>query len=203
LFLQYGGGTEGVIMNWGLYEVEVGDIDFVSYIIYRGADTASLQPIDTVSASLDQYTDDDPDALAGRRYYRIAGVKATSCSALEKEGKKAGTGPYSHSLSNIEDNRLQTGVKDLLSNEYKLNVYPNPFNQQTRISYSLREMSDVKIEVFNLLGARVAVVVNEAQSPGEFTYYVKAADIGSAEGIFYMRFTVNSKSQVRKLILAR
>jgi len=206
LFLQYGGSVEGVIMNWGEYEIEGegNEIDFESYIIYRGSDSTKLQPIDTVSASLDQYTDTDPDALAGRRYYRIAGVKKTACYPSVSVGKKAGTGPYSHSLSNLEDNRLQSsGINDLPDSEFQLRIYPNPFSQETRIAYTLNEMSEVKIEVFNLLGARVSTIVNQSQAPGEYTYDLTAADIGSTEGIYYMRFTANGKNVIRKLILSR
>jgi photosystem II stability/assembly factor-like uncharacterized protein len=206
LFLQYGGSVEGVIMNWGEYEIEGegNEIDFESYIIYRGSDSTKLQPIDTVSASLDQYTDTDPDALAGRRYYRIAGVKSEACDPANLLSKKAGTGPYSHSLSNLEDNRLQgSGVNDLLDSEYQLRVYPNPFSQKTKITYDLKEMSEVKIEVFNLLGARVSTIVNQSQAPGDYTYDLTATDIGSTEGIYYMRFTANGQSVIRKLILSR
>ena len=204
LFLQYGGFTEGFWMHWGSYEIEgPGEIDFDSYIIYRGSDSTKLQPIDTLSASHDQYTDYDPVVKDFRLYYRIEGVKHQACYPANLSGKKAGTGPYSHSLSNLEDNRLQVGIKDLLDSKYQLRVYPNPFSQGTRISYNLREMSEVKIEVFNLLGARVAAIVKEVQSPGEYNYNLTGADIGSTEGIFYMRFTANGQNLVRKLILTR
>jgi photosystem II stability/assembly factor-like uncharacterized protein len=205
LFLQYGGVVEGegVIMNWGEYEIEDGEIDFVSYIIYRGSDSTQLQPIDTISASKNQYTDIDPEALAGRRYYRIAGVKSAICNPANLKGKKAGTGPYSQSMSNIEDNRLQVGISDIRDGMNNLKIYPNPFRQQTRITYSLDKSSDVKIEIYNLLGARTADIVNLKQEPGEFSYDLSASDIGVAEGVFYLRFTVNGNTTVKKLILTK
>jgi hypothetical protein len=118
-------------------------------------------------------------------------------------GKKAGTGPYSHSMSNIEDNRLQVGINNLRDNIYNLNIYPNPFRHQTRITYSLNKPSDVKIEIFNLLGARTAEIANMKQDPGEFYYDLNAPDLGVTEGIFYLRFTVNGNTTVKKLILTK
>jgi photosystem II stability/assembly factor-like uncharacterized protein len=204
IHLQYGSiEPEGVNMNWNKYEIEAGEIDFVSYIIYRGSDSTKLQPIDTVAASLDQYTDTDPDAVAGRRYYRIAGVKSELCDPANLMGKKAGTGPYSHSMSNIEDNRFQVGIGDLQNDLNNLKIYPNPFRHQTRITYILNKPSGVMIEIYNVLGARTADIINMKQDPGEFSYNLNTSDLGVTEGIFYLRFTVNGNTTVRKLILTK
>ncbi|HEC41825.1 MAG TPA: hypothetical protein ENI20_03245, partial [Bacteroides sp.] len=84
--------------------------------------------------SINNYTDTDPNALIKRYFYRVAGVLKDPCYA--SEGKKAGTGPYLHSLSNMDDNKLKdtgdttgTFVNPLISQD--LLIYPNPFNQST------------------------------------------------------------------------
>ncbi|KPK83920.1 MAG: hypothetical protein AMS27_11470 [Bacteroides sp. SM23_62_1] len=196
-------GPNAINLSWTEYVVEDGSFGFIKYLIYRGDAPNNLSIIDSIASDNTLYPDYNPpdDTM----YYRIAGVKKTACYPSVSIGKKAGTGPYSHSLSNLEDNRLQsgTGIKDLLSSKYNFNVYPNPFRQETRLSYNLNEVANVKIEIFNLLGARVADIVNERQLPGEFTYNLTEADIGSTEGIYYIRFTVDGQSMVRKLIMAR
>jgi photosystem II stability/assembly factor-like uncharacterized protein len=195
-------GPNAINLSWTEYVVEDGGFGFVKYLIYRGDAPNNLAVIDSIASDNTLYPDYNPpdDTM----YYRIAGVKEAACYPSVSVGKKAGAGPYSHSLSNLEDNRLETsGIKDLEGSEFHLNVYPNPFSQETRITYTLNEMSEVKIEVFNLLGARVAVVVNKAQAPGDYAYDLTAADIGSTEGVYYMRFTANGKNAIRKLILSR
>jgi len=191
-------GPNAINLSWTEYVVEDGGFGFVKYLIYRGDAPNTLAVIDSIASDNTLYPDYNPpdDTM----YYRIAGVKETACYPSVSVGKKAGTGPYSHSLSNLEDNRLQSsGINDLPDSEFQLRIYPNPFSQETRIAYTLNEMSEVKIEVFNLLGARVSTIVNQSQA----TYDLTAADIGSTEGVYYMRFTANGKNVIRKLILSR
>jgi len=194
-------GPTSINLLWTEYLVESGGFGFVKYLIYRGDAPDNLILLDSIASDNTSYPDYNPPA--GTMYYRIAGVKAEVCDPANLLGKKAGTGPYSQSMSNLEDNRLQTGIKDLRDGSYNLKVYPNPFRQQTRITYRLDKLSDVKIEVFNLLGARTADIVNAKQNPGEFSYNISASDMGVAEGVFYLRFTVNGNTTVKKLILTK
>ena len=204
LFLQYVSSDNGVNLAWSDYEIENGAIDFISYTVYRGTDSTDLSPIEEdIPVEINNFTDDDQLALETKFYYRVAGVKTAICDPANLIGKKAGTGPYSQSMSNIEDNRLQTGINNLREEMNNLKIYPNPFRNQTRITYALNKTSDVRIEIYNLLGARTADIVNMKQDPGEFSYSLNAADMGVAEGLFYLRFTVNGNSTVKKLILTK
>ncbi len=64
LFLQFVSSEGGVNLNWKRYEIDGKPVNFDSYVIYRGSDSAKLTPLDTLSGSLDAYTDKDPSALA-------------------------------------------------------------------------------------------------------------------------------------------
>ena len=46
--------------------------------------------------------------------------------------------------------------------------YPNPFNPTTVVSYQLSVVSDVKLTVYNLLGEKVAILVDARQSAGKY-----------------------------------
>jgi len=80
--------------------------DYQTYVIYRSATTANFSPVHYMASSLSSWT--DPDPLGEVTFYRISVEKPDPCFPTGAS-KKAETGPYSHSMSNIEDNRLQAG----------------------------------------------------------------------------------------------
>ena len=126
LFLQYVSADNGVNLRWVPYRAEDGNMNFVSYIIFRGTDSTSLESVAEISSALSVYRDTDPNALRYRYFYRIAGVREEACTPLP-ESKKAGSGPFIHSLSNLEDNKLKvsTSVNSIAVKEIT-RVYPNP-----------------------------------------------------------------------------
>jgi hypothetical protein len=106
-FLQYVSAEGGINLEWTDYNIEsitnIGDY-LQSYVIYRGTDSIGLTEYQTVG-SINNFTDTDPNALKRKYYYRVAGVLKNSC--YPSSGKKYDSGPYSHALSNVEDNRLE------------------------------------------------------------------------------------------------
>ena len=80
--------------------------------------------------------------------------------------------------------------------------YPNPFNPTTKISFSLPEASLVKIDIFNILGQSVAVIVDERLGPGEHVVEFNARDSNGgqiATGVYFYRLTAGSFTQTRKM----
>jgi len=84
--------------------------------------------------------------------------------------------------------------------------YPNPFNPSTMIQYALRSNSQVTLDVFDVLGRRVAELVNRPEAAGYYEIEFKATNLSS--GIYFYRIMAqgedgNSFNQVRKLILMK
>ena len=65
--------------------------------------------------------------------------------------------------------------------------FPNPFNASTVISYYLPEEMEVRLEVYNLAGQKVAALVDENQPPGIKEVVWDAADYSS--GVYFMMFS--------------
>ena len=204
MFLQYVSSDNGVNLTWQDYGVEDGSISFESFIIYRGSDSTQLEELETISSSLNAYTDTDVDALSQRMYYRVGGVKAgDACDPAGILDKKAGSGPFVHSLSNLEDNRMVSGINDWFAQSLKLKLYPNPFNDRTMISYDLRKDSHVKIELYNILGEKISVMENDRQFAGNHTLEINASELNYQEGLYYIRLYIDNQNITRKLILKK
>ena len=82
--------------------------------------------------------------------------------------------------------------------------YPNPFNPSTLIPYQLAATSPVRLEVFNVLGQRVATLVDEAQSAGAYVARwdgTDAAGRAAASGVYFYRLTVAGAHWTGKMVL--
>jgi hypothetical protein len=94
-----------------------------------------------------------------------------------------------------------------LPNEYALSQnYPNPFNPSTVIDYALPTASQVELTVFNVLGQRVAVLVNGPQSAGSHTaFWDGRNDAGTlvASGVYLYRLSAEAFTQTRKMLLLK
>jgi Tol biopolymer transport system component len=87
--------------------------------------------------------------------------------------------------------------------------YPNPFNPSTTIKYGLPKDVKVTLEVYNILGQRVAVLVNEEQEAGYHEVVFQNANLAS--GVYFYRLRAGDPSagsghgfvDTKKLVLLR
>jgi hypothetical protein len=79
--------------------------------------------------------------------------------------------------------------------------YPNPFNPGTTISYRLPARSVVALNVYDLLGRKVATLVHGVEQPGDKSVNFNAVNLPS--GVYYYRLQAGNLSETRKLLLLR
>ena len=85
-----------------------------------------------------------------------------------------------------------TGVEDSrIPNEYKLEQnYPNPFNPSTKINFSLAEISNVNIRIYNSLGKTIDTISGGVMQAGIYGRIWNAQSYAS--GIYYLKMTAES-----------
>jgi len=79
--------------------------------------------------------------------------------------------------------------------------YPNPFNPTTMIRFELGRPSDVRLTVYNLLGQRVATLVNNHMSAGAHIVQFDASHLSS--GIYFYAIKAGEFKEVRRMLLLK
>ncbi len=105
----------------------------------------------------------------------------------------------------------QTGVeeedKSNLPRTFKLfGNFPNPFNALTQIKYYLSQDGQVELTIYNLLGKKVTVLVNERQTKGEKIVFwdgkdQKGQDVSS--GIYFYKLVTQNEADIGKMTLLK
>lgn len=93
-------------------------------------------------------------------------------------------------------------VRKLFPNEYILyDNFPNPFNPNSKIKYSIPQTSNVVIKVFDVLGNEIETLVNDEKTSGtyEITWY--AGNLQS--GVYFYRLQAGDFIETKKMVLMK
>ncbi|MEJ2193823.1 MAG: FG-GAP-like repeat-containing protein [Ignavibacteriaceae bacterium] len=105
----------------------------------------------------------------------------------------------------VEGQSLVTGVKDEdvpVAQSFILEQnYPNPFNPVTQISYSIPFESFVTLSVFNSLGQKVKVLIQENKPTGQHSVIFDAGELPS--GVYFYQLGVENFIQTKKILLIK
>lgn len=94
------------------------------------------------------------------------------------------------------------GQTALMPTEYSLSQnYPNPFNATTVIEYALPIESHVKLQVYNILGRKVATLFDEKQQPGYKSVVWDASGVSS--GLYFYRLTAGNEVFSERMMLLK
>jgi len=101
-----------------------------------------------------------------------------------------------HSTTGIEDTAQLVSKPELYQN------YPNPFNNETNISFSINENSDVGLSIFNIKGEFIKNICEERLEKGFHNYSFKADELKS--GVYFYKLMINGKlAETKKMIYLR
>ncbi|UCE66100.1 MAG: T9SS type A sorting domain-containing protein [Candidatus Zixiibacteriota bacterium] len=100
-------------------------------------------------------------------------------------------------LVDVEDEMV-----DFIPGKFKLlQNYPNPFNTETNIEFYLRKNSNVSVDVFNVLGERVADLLNEPLNSGKHVVRWDASD--QTSGVYFYRINTDGDSFSKKMLFLK
>jgi hypothetical protein len=157
----------------------------------------SIAAVDTVSATQAQI-----GVLSANQeyYWQVCGISVN------------GTGPFSPAKSFTTGTALSGSKVNIDSKSNLLSAviptennlfqnYPNPFNPSTNINFSIKSSANVTLEIFNVLGQKVATVVNQFMQAGTYTYQFNASRLTS--GIYIYRIQAGDFMSTKKFVLLK
>jgi photosystem II stability/assembly factor-like uncharacterized protein len=82
-----------------------------------------------------------------------------------------------------------------------LTVYPNPFNNESRISYSVERPGLLRLELYNLTGQRVRTLVDRVSDAGQYETRLDAE--GLASGTYFVRLATATTQRTEKILVLK
>ncbi|HWY98063.1 MAG TPA: T9SS type A sorting domain-containing protein, partial [Bacteroidia bacterium] len=89
------------------------------------------------------------------------------------------------------------GLNELSNNAGSMQVYPNPFNNETHVVYNLNRAQNVSIEVWNMLGQKVIDMSNGKQTEGQHETIINRATLQT--GIYFLRLVTDEGVAIQKI----
>lgn len=97
--------------------------------------------------------------------------------------------------TSVENERIQPTKTQIAGN------YPNPFNPTTTIQFDVAQNSSVTIDVFNMLGQKVATLADRYYTAGTHQLNWDASDMSS--GVYFLRLSTGNILDVKKVMLLK
>jgi len=166
------------VYNYGLFGpvLRINNIPLAGYQI-TGGPMSQIVPEYTPNGAYDYiaYCGDYPDTKIDSASFPFWVVGATGVD-------NGGSG---------DENLSVPQTTELLDN------FPNPFNSNTSFRYALSSDADVKLEIFNLLGQKIATLIDERQTAG-FKLVVWDGS-GYSSGVYFYTLTVDGEIFIRRM----
>ena len=183
--------TDRVVLNWST----VSQTNNAGWRIMRSVDGENFEAVGNfvqgagTSDALMNYSFEDKD-LPGvdKVYYRLEQVDLDGSIAQ----------------SNVIEVLL--GARMPLPTEFAVNVYPNPFNPSTTISYDLPEAGPVSVVIYDVLGQQVRRLVSQVTSAGRYSIQWDARDNqgrGVASGVYIAKVDAGTSTLSQKMLLLK
>ncbi|MCU0373009.1 MAG: T9SS type A sorting domain-containing protein [Ignavibacteria bacterium] len=183
-----------------------------SYMMVSDSVSALLAPVGeawrtakTLNPSIDLWDTDGS-------HPSLKGSYLTACLFYKKLFNQSPAGlPYNAGLSPADALFLQncaaqtpTGIAQYDKNfnkSFETHIYPNPFNGQTTIRFSVPVRTHCKLEIYDMLGRVVNILANQTLNAGEYKYHFDGS--GYASGMYFAKLTTPDNASVKKFIIIK
>jgi len=213
----YDQDTGADIWNFSVYKSATIHAPILTYTVTR--ESSRLQEIEL--SVIPEINDSESIALywkkpSSNRFIAITGYRSTGQDPIKLTIKKEDVHHFYATAfkegNEVISDTLQIGpeattVKDQVKvKNYPDNIelftnYPNPFNPDTKIKFSLFQNEHIRLAVYDVLGKEVEILTDSQKSRG--THYFQFNASGLASGIYFFRLHTGSKILTKKMLYSK
>ena len=97
------------------------------------------------------------------------------------------------------------GENNSLNNYKLLQNYPNPFNPTTKIGYEIKNKSDVKLKVYDMLGNIIATLVDKEEEAGNYSVVFDQSMVEGSmtSGVYFYQLQTEEFTETKKMLLLK
>jgi hypothetical protein len=101
----------------------------------------------------------------------------------------------------IDGEFISTGIRITQTEKPKLIVYPNPFNPDINIKFTIPQRSLVRIDIYNPIGQVVKNLVDKVHEQGNYNIRFKGSGLSS--GLYFVKFNSDKQTIIQKILLLK
>lgn len=213
-----GQGTERIYVNWlvpgqGIISikdslinsgcvgyayrlVDVHELPTAHFTLFQSGGAVTLTPTQTGNSYMWYFGDgDSSSAPVPTHFYAANGIFTVALHARNIFGCTADS-------SMLLDMQL-SGLGSQIGGGNQLEVYPNPFSDRTQIVLTLKQKSEVSLEVFDMTGRRVKrFAESTSYDAGTVNFTFDATESHAADGVYLVRLQVGDEVTYRRIVEA-
>jgi predicted outer membrane repeat protein len=112
---------------------------------------------------------------------------------------------YGAQLSGVFGRTIKGPVQQVFHNRLEQN-FPNPFNPQTTIAFSIKKASNVRLAIYDVTGSRVKDLVDEKRVPGAYRVIWDGRNQSGnqvASGVYFYKLTAGDFTSAKKMVVLK
>ena len=138
--------------------------------------------------------------LTSGRYTLSDGRKTVDMSVAESFTVNSGSTRLTFASGGAEGGTV-------MITEYRLDAnYPNPFNPETTIPYTIKDKGYISLTIYNMVGQEIRRLVDDTQPTGNYTVMWDGTDARGLQvsgGVYLYRLKVNGYVETKKMLLVK
>jgi hypothetical protein len=195
LIFDLGSITEFEQTRFSFYAFESGRIYTYSVFVTNDTNTTWTPVLDQFQSVLDEWTIENFSPTSAR-FVKLLFITSNQSTAGQEWAHIWEAEIWGLDMITSDENHNEIPIEFHLSQNY-----PNPFNPITTIDYSVPKVSWINLVVYNTIGQKVAVLVNEEKQIGSYKIDFNASELTS--GIYFYMIKSGDFVETRKMVLLK